>query len=699
MINPPRIDYEGDKVAAQRLKGNALNFYALVCNSMGYTLCTQRDKHVGNAIIRVIVITAANGDKNGVVMIYVPTEDSVDLDISGFIARHNPVNDEKDPVFFSTNNGGFGGLSEKTKYLSAVAKPKQWIGKAGLITWDMWNQIFYLGKQVDTGSVIVGAVLACALMTTKIIVVFDAEGLVYFLSVNGEKSSLLSAVRIISDSFDTPDDIVRFNHDATKLVFIASTVETKSIDLPFDSNIEYQAGSGDANSITSSMLPIFQDEKFPFMPSVGDTSHGLSLDETYITQHKKNWQCIYRFDLNESTKTITLLSKTMQYAEHVYRFTSSEANTYSHSTEYVDSLPAAESFAVTGSASVETLYNESYVSNIWFGIDGTEYSEIVTSAIKFDVTSSMTQEVTREFVDGSPVTTIIVNGNQQADYGLSHKAVSAYNEQKNTLFLTETVITSYESIEHPLYAPEITHTIEESGKAGGHHTQEIIGFNGYIPNSYTVAYLVGNTGDTIANYQDQVAGEQFIPLPSPITAYDESLLDVRGVVLEQDDNPLHRYHITYDLKIGAPITQPHWDSTGELPLSVGGAWSQDCWVSRLATITPVDISVLDYSYPESIPYVYPPYDPSKPPINATKLCQCLMFLASESVSSAKADNNIVLPLIDKYGNILIATDDAYAETPQKRVKIFKKNFGHETIEKQNEVSAVASEPYDILGVV
>lgn len=72
MNNAPRLKYHGDTAKAATLKGAALGFYQFVLLSMGGIKTVQRDKQVGDAIIRVNVYTDAYGVVNGAIQIYVP---------------------------------------------------------------------------------------------------------------------------------------------------------------------------------------------------------------------------------------------------------------------------------------------------------------------------------------------------------------------------------------------------------------------------------------------------------------------------------------------------------------------------------------------------------------------------------------------------------------------------------------------------
>ena len=71
-MNSPRLEYFGDTAKAAELKGKALGFYQFVLMSMGGVRTVQREKRVGDAIIRVNVWSDAYDVVSGAIQIYVP---------------------------------------------------------------------------------------------------------------------------------------------------------------------------------------------------------------------------------------------------------------------------------------------------------------------------------------------------------------------------------------------------------------------------------------------------------------------------------------------------------------------------------------------------------------------------------------------------------------------------------------------------
>ena len=72
MINPPNLQYHGDRTKAESLKGVALQFYSFCCVGIGESACLNRTKKLNDgSVIQAIITKDPYGNLNGVVRIHI----------------------------------------------------------------------------------------------------------------------------------------------------------------------------------------------------------------------------------------------------------------------------------------------------------------------------------------------------------------------------------------------------------------------------------------------------------------------------------------------------------------------------------------------------------------------------------------------------------------------------------------------------
>lgn len=150
-VIPPRINFLGDKLISQSLKGKAMAFFNAVISGCGKVKSGTRSQIINGSEIRVFYYTDAFGQKTGVVDIFTPLGGGEEFAGFIFLPRYTAEDqtnglgtegDVKDSIKFPgqsmrnwlrTNKNGFVDIVEDTGFTAGY---QYWTSKAITLSWE-----------------------------------------------------------------------------------------------------------------------------------------------------------------------------------------------------------------------------------------------------------------------------------------------------------------------------------------------------------------------------------------------------------------------------------------------------------------------------------------------------------------------------------------------------------------------------------